>query len=65
MEYNDVENVTLVSFTGMVNDVSLAAILDPGSVGSEGLGVQVISSGRKSHLRSRRKAVCSQPEYVF
>ena len=63
MEYNDVENVALVSFTGMVNDVSLAAILDPGSVGSE--GVQVISSGRKSHVRSRRKTVHSQPEYVF
>ena len=63
MEYDDVENVALVSFTGMVDDVSLAGILDPGSVGSK--GVQVISSGRKSRVRSRRQAVHSQPEYVF
>jgi hypothetical protein len=62
-EYDDVENVALVSFTSMDDDVSLAAILDPRSVGSE--GVQVISSGRKSRVRSRRKAVHSQPEYIF
>jgi hypothetical protein len=75
-EYHDlqVENFALISFSGMgvVKYDSSPVILDSGSagsvggVGSEGVqGVQVVSSGRKSRVRSRRKAVRSQPEYVF
>jgi hypothetical protein len=66
-----VENFALISFSGMgvVKFISSPVILDSGSAGSvggvRGKGVQVVSSGRKSHVRSRRKVVRSQPEYVF
>jgi hypothetical protein len=72
-EYHDlqVENFALISFSGMgvVKYASSPVILDSGSAGSVGgvgsEGVKIVSSGRKYCVWSKRKAVCSQPKYVF
>jgi hypothetical protein len=62
----DEENVALVTSFSVDDDASSSTIFNSGSVGGvRGKGVQVVSSGRKTRVWSRRKVVCSQPEYVF
>ena len=53
---DDFENVALAATFS-------TAMLDSGSVKNQ--VVKVVSSGRKCCVQSKRKAVCSQPKYVF
>jgi len=58
-DFDDVENVALASFSVMDdsfedNHVSSPTIFDSGSARSE--GVQLISSGKRSRIRTKRKA---------